>query len=45
MFEDGALKNSGGVYEDVFDGLSYQDYSVDEAAQVLFDGVTAVLAK
>ena len=31
MFEDGALKNSGGVYEDVFDGLSYQDYTVEEA--------------
>lgn len=44
-FESGALKNTGGVYEDVFDGLSYQDYSVEEAAQVLFDGVSAELAK
>ena len=45
MFEDGTLKNTGGVYEDVFDGLSYQDYSVAEAAQILSDGITAVLAK
>ena len=44
-FESGELKNDGGVYQDVFEGLSYQDYSVQEAAQVLFDGVTAVLAK
>ena len=44
-FEDGALKNTDGVYQDVFDGLSYQDYSVEEAAQVLADGITAVLAK
>lgn len=44
-FEDGALKNTGGVYEDVFDGLSYQDYTVEEAAQTLYDGVTAVLAQ
>ena len=44
-FEDGQLKNDGGVYQDVFEGLSYKDYSVADAAQVLFDGVTAVLAK
>ena len=44
-FEDGALKNTDGVYQDVFDGLSYQDYSVEEAAQVLVDGINAVLAK
>lgn len=43
-FEDGRLKNDGGVYQDVFEGLSYRDYSVSDAAKVLFDGVTAVLA-
>ena len=44
-FEDGALKNEGGVYQEVFEGLSYQDYSVEEAAQLLYDGVSEVLAK
>ena len=44
-FEDGALKNTDGVYQDVFDGLSYEDYSVEEAAQVLADGINAVLSK
>ena len=42
-FESGELKNTDGVYQDVFEGLSYKEYSVEEAAPALFDGVTAVL--
>ena len=42
-FESGELKNTDGVYQDVFEGLSYQEYSVEEAAQVLYDGITGVL--
>lgn len=44
-FESGALKNTDGVYQDVFEGLSYKDYTVQEAAQLLSDGITAELAK
>ena len=43
-FEAAALKNSDGVYYDVMDGLSYGDYSVEEAAEVLAEGVSEVLA-
>lgn len=46
LFEDASLKNSpDGVYYDVFGGLSYGEYSVDEAAQKLVDGVTETLSK
>ncbi|MBP1559980.1 MAG: carbohydrate ABC transporter substrate-binding protein [Oscillospiraceae bacterium] len=44
QFENSKLKgNPDGVYYDVFGGLSYDEYSVEEAAQILADGVTAVL--
>ena len=43
MFEDGQLKNDGGVYAEAFEGLSYKDYDVNGAAQVLFDGINEVL--
>lgn len=42
-FEAAALKNSDGVYYDAMDGLSYQDYSIEEAAEILVDGITEVL--
>ena len=44
-FESSALKSSDGVYYDVMDGLSYKDYSIEEAAQALCDGITEVLGK
>ena len=44
QFENSKLKGApDGVYYDVFGGLSYDEYTVDEAAKVLVDGVTAVL--
>lgn len=43
-FEDSGLKgNPDGVYYDVFSGLSYDEYSIDEAAQILVDGINGVL--
>ena len=45
QFEASKLKNSDGVYNDVFEGLSYGDYSIEEAAQVLIDGVNDVLGQ
>ena len=44
QFEAAALKNSDGVYADAFDGLSYEDYSIEEAAEVLVEGITEVLS-
>jgi len=44
-FESSALKNSDGVYYDAMDGLSYKDYSIEEAAEALYEGITEVLAK
>ena len=44
-FEDAKLKNNpDGVYYDAIGGLSYDEYSVEEAAQVLVDGINGVLA-
>lgn len=43
-FEDAALKGTGGIYEDVFTGLSYGDYSVSQAAERLYAGIQAALA-
>ena len=40
-FEDSQLKSSDGVMA----GLSYGDYTVEEAAQTLYDGVTAVISQ
>ncbi|WP_310602930.1 ABC transporter substrate-binding protein [Anaerosporobacter sp.] len=42
-FEDAKLKGSDGTYYDAFQGLSYGDYDTAQAAQVLADGVNAVL--
>ncbi len=45
-YEDASLKNNpDGVYYDAFGGLSYGEYSAEEAAQVLVDGVTDTLSK
>ncbi|MBQ2990048.1 MAG: carbohydrate ABC transporter substrate-binding protein [Clostridia bacterium] len=43
QFEAAQLKNSDGVYYDAFDGLSYGDYDVEEAAEVLAEGINEVL--
>ena len=43
-FETASLKGAGGVYEDVFTGMSYGDYSVSQAADRLFAGIQAALA-
>jgi len=43
-YESNKLKGSDGYYTDAFDGFSYGDYSAEEAAQVLLDGVNEVLA-
>ncbi|MBQ7989516.1 MAG: carbohydrate ABC transporter substrate-binding protein [Oscillospiraceae bacterium] len=43
-FEDAKLKNNpDGVYYDAIGGLSYKEYDSQEAAQILYDGITAVL--
>lgn len=44
-FESAALKSTDGVYYDVMAGLSYGEYSVDEAAAVLIDGINEELNK
>ncbi|TAH67127.1 MAG: carbohydrate ABC transporter substrate-binding protein [Anaerolineaceae bacterium] len=44
-FEAAELKNSDGIYFDAMSGLSYGDYSLADAAQVLVDGIKAALAK
>lgn len=43
-FEDAKLKATDGVYYDVMDGLSYGDYSTEEAATTLIEGVEKTLA-
>ena len=43
-FEHASLKGDGGLYEDVFTGLSYGDYSVSQAAERLCAGIQAALA-
>ena len=43
QFEAAALKNSDGVYADAMEGLSYGDYSIEEAAEVLVEGINEVL--
>lgn len=42
-FESAALKSSDGAYYDVHSGISYGDYSVEEAADILIDEINAVL--
>lgn len=44
-FEHADLKSTDGVYYDAMAGLSYGDYSLEEATQVLVDGINTVLAK
>ncbi len=44
-FEAAALKNSDGIYYDVMGGLSYGDYDVEEAAEILMEGIEEVLNK
>lgn len=44
-FEAASLKSTDGVYYDVMAGLSYGDYSIDEAAAVLIDGIQKELNK
>lgn len=44
-FESAALKSSDGVYYDVMAGLSYKEYSIEEAASILVEGIQAELNK
>lgn len=44
-FESAALKSSDGVYYDVMAGLSYKEYSIEQAAELLIEGINEVLAK
>jgi len=41
-FDNGELKGDGAAYIDTFSGLSYGDYSVEEAASILYDAYTNV---
>lgn len=41
-FDDASLKGETSAYADVFSGLSYGDYSVDEAAATLYEAMSAV---
>lgn len=43
-FEDATLKSSDGVYYDVMSGVSYGDYTAEDAAVILMDGINGVLA-
>ena len=43
-YESSKLKGDNGVYTDVFEGFSYGDYTAEEAAEILLDGVNGVLA-
>ena len=43
-YESSKLKGSDGIYTDAFDGFSYGDYTAEEAAEILLDGVSGVLA-
>jgi oligogalacturonide transport system substrate-binding protein len=43
-FEDAALKATNtGVYWDVMAGVSYGDYSIEEGAEIMSEGINAVL--
>lgn len=41
-FDDASLKGDTAAYSDVFGGLSYGDYSVDEAAAILYEAMSTV---
>ncbi len=45
LFEDAALKSTDGVYYDAMAGLSYDEYTTEQAAQILSDGISGVLNK
>lgn len=42
-YEDSLLKAEDGIYKDVFSGYSYGDYNVEQAAQILIDGVNEAI--
>lgn len=42
LFDDSTLKGDNSAYNDSYAGLSYGDYDVDTAAQLLYDAYTAV---
>lgn len=44
-FESAALKSSDGVYYDAMAGLSYKEYTIEKAAQVLIEGINEELNK
>lgn len=44
-YESSKLKGSDGYYTDAFDGFSYGDYTAEEAAEILLDGVNEVLGE
>lgn len=44
-FEAASLKNTDGIYYDVMAGLSYGDYDVSEAAEILIEGIEDELSK
>ncbi len=44
-FEDSSLKGSDGVYYDVFGNLSYDNYTVEQAADALIEGIGTTLSK
>lgn len=44
-FEAASLKSSDGVYYDAMAGLSYKEYTVDKAAEILIDGINEELGK
>lgn len=44
-YESTSLKDeTNGVYGDVFEGFSYDQYDSAEAAQILYDGICEALA-
>ena len=44
-YESTSLKDeTNGVYGDVFEGFSYDQYASAEAAQILYDGICEALA-
>ena len=41
-FDNGDLKGDGAAYDDVFSGLSYGDYDIDTAAELLYEAYEGV---
>ena len=44
-FESAALKSTDGVYYDVMSGLSYGEYDIRTAAELLVEGINEELAR